>query len=458
MAISLSELTRIWEKVLKKVQEKINEKKIFDTFFSETYIYSIEGNIINVVAPNLLAKTVLTNQYVDLVKGFVNDVMDDDSYTVRFYTEEELTEKPGKVRSSSEIKNNQQYFADAKINENLTFSTFIVGPFNKEAYKAALYVAKNDNSLFNPLFIYSHAGLGKTHLLHAIANEIKTNTNKDANILYITGEDLVEEYVKFVKAEKDQSLKDYFKTVDVLLLDDVQFLKNKVKTEEMLFYIYQDLIARGKRIIITSDTQPSELRGLEERLVSRFSQGLTIDIKEPDTESCAEIFKAKVSSYGLDVSKIDDSVIIFFAENFNKDIREIDGAVRRLIFYAQDFTNNDRITMDLAIEAIGSLKGGNAVATQLSEQKIINIVCDYFNITSSQIVSKTRTGQISLARQIAMYLIRKNLDVSLEKIGDMFGGKDHTTVMNGVSKVEKGLKTNEQLKATVDELEALIKQ
>lgn len=461
MVTSISESTRLWEKALKKIETKLGDKATFDSFFLNTYIYDINGNTIIIVAPNSVSKAVLSGQYAPLIKSVVNDLTED-QYNIKFLTPSEIKGKGIQTKVNAISEENEKaskYFESSKINPNLTFDNFIVGEFNKEAHQAALYVAKNGGNLFNPLFIYSQPALGKTHLLHAIGNEIKNGRMPNAKILYITANDFVEEYIKFVRAEKDsQPLKDFFKDFDVLLFDDVQFLANKVRTEEMFFYVYQDLIARGKRIIITSDRQPSELKGLEERLISRFSQGLTVTIGDPDKQTCVEILKRKIKESALDESRIDENVINLFAEKFSKNVRELEGALNRLIFYSMNLKDDKRITLDVAVEAIGSLKGGVAVANQLSETKIINVVANYYGIIPVEITGKTRTGQIALARHISMYLIRKHLDIPLKKIGEIFGGKDHTTVMSGISKVDKELKTNEQLKTAIEELEALIKQ
>lgn len=456
MTMTITEMTRFWEKALKKIDERLNEKKTFDSFFSNSYINEINSNEIVIVVPNKVAQAVLTRQYLDLIKEVLYE-LSDEPRNIIILTKEDINEIQNTNISTQISTNTSPYFEGASINQNLTFDNFVIGEFNKAAHQAALYVAQNGGVLFNPLFIYSHSGLGKTHLLHAIGNEIIANRIPNAKILYITANDFVEEYVKFVKAEKEnQSIKDFFKDVDVLLLDDVQFLADKVKSQEMFFAVYQALINKGKRIIITSDRQPNELKGLEDRLITRFNQGLTVKIEEPDKVTCVEILKRKIKEHGLSEDLIDEPVIQFFADKFSKDVRELEGSLNRLIFYCLNFKQVDHISMDIAIEAVGSLKGGN-VANQLSEQKIINIVCDYYNVTPMQITGKIRTGQIALARHVAMYLIRNNLDIPLKKIGDMFGGKDHTTVMSAITKVDKELKTNEQLKIAIAELTKQIK-
>ena len=431
----------------------------FDYFFANSYIYEKRGSNLIIVAPNLVAKAVLGEKYRQLIIDVLNELEDED-FDIQVISNEDLNkQREDKKTAEVILKKENEYFTDALVKPELRFSNFVVGDFNKEAHQAALFVAKNGGTMFNPLFIYSHPGLGKTHLLHAIGNEIKDTRMPNAKILYITANDFVEEYIKFVKAEKDsQSLKSFFKDVDVLLLDDIQFLAGKVKTEEMFFYIYQDMINKGKRIIITSDRQPNEISNLESRLVSRFTQGLTVKINEPDIDASVEILKQKISNSGLNIEKFDSNVLYFLAEKFSKDVRELEGAVNALAFSCLNLLDEEKITMDVAIKAVSSIKGGKKIATQLSEQKIVNIVADYYNLTPSQITGKDRSGQIVLARHLAMYLIRKHLDVPLKKVGELFGGKDHTTVMSAITKVDKELKTNPQLQSALNDLEKKIKE
>ena len=442
MVTTLSEMTKLWDNVLKSIKSKIDNKWTFDYFFANSYIDSRDGDTLIIVAQSTVAKAELKNKHTDLILDTISE-FEDDIYTIRIVTEDELQSnkkhESGKSSQKVTVQEDDQpvFFKDSALKPELTFDTFVVGDCNKEAHKAALYVAKNGGSLFNPLFIYSHSGLGKTHLLHAIGNEIKRGRMPNAKIIYINTDDFVEEYIRFVRGEKEsQSMKSFFKTVDVLLLDDVQIMAGKVKTAEMFFSIYQDLINRGKQIIITSDKQPSELKGLEERLITRFSQGLTVKIGEPDIDTSVEILKQKITTYGMDVEKFDANVLLFLAEKYSSNVRDLEGAVKNIFFSCIDLSDEE---------------------TQLSEQKIINVVADYYNISPSDITGKVRTGQIALARHISMYLIRKHLDVPLKKIGDMFGGKDHTTVMSGISKVDKELKTNKQLQEAIEELEAKLK-
>ncbi len=456
MNSSISEMARIWQKTLKIVDERLGERQIFDYFFADTYIYEIVGDLVTVVTKDKTSQRLLSFNYIDLIKEAFNEVTDNNCEFKFVLLNEIAGAKAPKVTN---VVSNEEpmFFKNAELKEDLTFDSFVEGEFNKEAYRAATLIAKDPGKVFNPLFIYSNSGLGKTHLLHAIGNRIKSK-NPKAKILYIDANDFVEEYVKFVKGEKgDETLKNFFPGVDVLLFDDVQFLENKVKTEEMFFYVYQKMVNSGRQIVITSDRQPSELKGLEDRLITRFSQGLTVKINNPDLDTCVKILKKQIEKEGLDVENFDPAVLYFYAEKFNNNVRELDGAFNRLIFFASQMKQVDKITLDVAIEAAQNISGTKNVAAQLSEQKIINIVADYYNLVPNQLIGKVRTGQLALARHVAMYLIRINIDVPLNKIGNMFGGRDHTTVMNGITKVENMLKTDEALKAAIEELQKRIK-
>lgn len=458
MIASLSEITQLWDRSLRKIEEQMGEKQVFDTFFANSYIYDIEGSTITVVVKSQLALSIITTKYIDLVKSVVNELTDS-SYEIEFVLEETARNRSKEGPSPVKAINKQEYFADAKLDPSLTFDNFVVGDFNGEASQAASLIASNPGKMFNPLFIHSESGLGKTHLLNAIGNYILKEKNPNAKILYISTDEFVDTYINFVTGggeKASQSLRDYFKTVDVLLLDDVQMIKDKVKTEEMLFFVYQHMINNNKQIVITSDRQPAELSGLEKRLVTRFSQGLVVKINEPDQNTCVNILRKKIVENGLDINNFDDNVLYFFADKFSKNVRELEGALNRLIFIV-GLNKNEKVTMDFAVNAVSSIVSGKQLETQLNEQKIINVVADYYSLAPSQLTGKVRTGQIALARHIAMYLIRNMLDVPLKKIGDMFGGKDHTTVMSAISKVDKELKTDDNLKAAVEELQKRLK-
>jgi len=454
---SISEMTRIWQQVLKLVDARLQERQIFDSFFADTYINDIKGDTIVVIVNSLTAERLLSSKYIDLLKEAVGEVTEF-SYNLEFKQLGEVAKsKNAQLGNQNKNEEDTTFFKNAEIKSELTFDSFVEGDFNKEAYRAASLISQKPGEVFNPLFIYSNSGLGKTHLLHAIGNKIKAK-NPKAKILYIDANDFVDEYVKFVKGEKEnETLKDFFSTVDVLLLDDVQFLENKVKTEEMFFYVYQKMINRNKQIVITSDRQPTELKGLEDRLVTRFTQGLTVKINTPDQDTCVKILEKQIENEGLKIENFDPAVLYFYADKFSNNVRELYGVFNRLIFYVSQMKQVEKITLDVAIEAAQNIAGTKHVATQLSETKIINVVADYYGFEPSQLTGKVRTGQLALARHVAMYLIRINIDVPLSKVGTIFGGRDHTTVMNGILKVENMLKTDEALKTAIEELQKRIK-
>ena len=456
MDYSISEIAKIWRETLKIVDERLNDRNMFDNFFANSYIYDIRGNTATVVVGSATAERLLSSKYIDIIRDAIAEVTDS-NFDLVFVQQSSITKSNIRVNNTQKEESEPSFFKDARLRSELTFESFVDGEFNQEAYKAASVVAKNPGQIFNPLFIYSNSGLGKTHLLHAVGNAIKAK-KPNTKVLYIDANDFVEEYVKFVKGEKDsETLKDFVCGYDVLLFDDVQFLENKVKTEEMFFYIYQKMVNSDKQIVITSDRQPNELKGLEDRLITRFSQGLTVKINDPDQNTCVKILEKQIKNAGLEIDNFDPAVLLFYADKFSDNVRELQGKFKRLIFYVSEMKQVEKIDLDVAIEAVQNITNIKNAAAQLSEQKIINVVSNYYKLSPNELTGKTRTGQIALARHIAMYLIRINIDIPLTKIGAMFGGRDHTTVMNGILKVENMLKTDESLKIAVNNLQKALK-
>ena len=451
MKNTISEITQLWDRILDRIGVKLNDRHIYDSFFSGSYIHSIDGDTMIVVVNSGLAASLLSSKYMDLISGIVRESTQSD-FKLKFVQQNEVpttTNKP--------VPDKASFFANSLINTKFTFDNFVVGASNREASQAALMIASTPGKLYNPLFIYSQSGLGKTHLLHAMGNYIKENSPV-SKVLYISTDDFVDEFIKYVHGDKEsETLKEFFKSVDVLLVDDIQFLADKTKTEEMFFYIFNALVNSGKQIVLTSDRHPSDLKGLEARLVSRFNSGLTINISAPDQYTCIAILKKKIEANGLDIKNFDQDVLEFFADRFSKNVRELEGALNRLLFYIINIKQTQHIDMAVAIESVQPLIGSNGPKSSLTESKIIGTVADYYNLTPSQLTGKIRTSQIAMARHIAMYLIRTMLDLPFLKIGQLFGGKDHSTVMNGVEKVEKSLKTDTSLVAAIDELQKRLK-
>ena len=453
MINTVSEMTKLWDVALIKIEERLGEKQIFDSFFAGSYITDVHGDTIDVVVNSVLAVTLLGTKYYDIISDVIGELTES-NYRLNFMLESDVSSPKPIVQAPKKAP----YFKDASINKKLTFDNFVVGNFNREASQAALLVASNPGKMYNPLFLYSKSGLGKTHLMQSIGNYILQNGKQGTKILYVTATDFVEEYIRFAKGEREaETLKDYICGFDVLLIDDIQMLANKTGTQEMFFTIYERMHGDGKQIVLTSDRQPVELKDFADRLVTRFNMGLKVEIGEPDQNTCVEILKKKIVANGMEIERFDDSVLYFIADKFSNDIRELEGALGKLIFYAVQIKQSSHITMDVAAEAVASLMGSKTLSSQLNEQKVINVVADYYNLTPSQLTGKIRTGQIALARHIAMYLIRNTLDIPLKKIGDMFGGKDHTTIMSAVTKVDKMLKTDKELQTAIEELQKRLK-
>lgn len=454
MITTISEKRQIWDRVLIGIQNEIMDPRIFDSFFNNSYIYSISGDTIVVSVNSKLAANLISTKYNDLISEVVAQTTQS-KFKLVFMPESEIQASATPVTEKVEEK--KQFFVNSFINPKHTFDSFVVGQCNREASQASLMIASNPGKLFNPLFIYSQSGLGKTHLLHAIGNYIKENTPR-LKVLYISTDDFVDEFVRSVRGDREiEELRDFFKTVDVLLIDDIQFLADKNKTADMFFNVFNTMINLGKQVVLTSDRHPNDLKGLEARLVTRFNAGLSINIQEPDKETLLSILKMKIEANNLDITNFDDDVLDFIAEKFSKNIRELEGAINRLLFYSINIKQSKHIDLPLAIESVSSIINVKETERMLSEERIIEVVADYYNLTVSQLKGNVRTSQLALARHISMYLIRTMLDIPFKKIGQTFGGKDHSTVMSAVEKVESNLKTNPQLSQAIHEIQNRLK-
>ena len=446
---TISEQTSLWNNVLEYVKGELkNDRMIYDNFFSNSYIDSVVGSTITVVASTGLAKNILQTNYKELLSRAILETTGT-NFDLAFITEDEhVTKKPVKVEKAS-------FFPNAHLNPKFTFDSFVVGKSNREAYQAALITAANPGNLYNPLLIYSDSGLGKTHLLHAIGNEIRKK-NASARVLCISADEFIDEYVRFVQGEKeDQTFSQFFKnSVDVLLIDDIQFLIGKEKTMEMFFVAFQGIANNNHQIVITSDQHPSKLEGLPERLKSRFSQGLVLSISKPDTETSEQILRYKISNSDIDESSFDDDVIKLLATRFSNNVRELEGALNRLLFYMINIQPGQHITTEMAIEALAPLVSEQEATSRLTENQVLEAVASYYSLTPAQLTGKIRTAQIVLARHIAMYLIKTLIGTPFTKIGYLFGGRDHTTVMNGVQKVENSIGSDPVMQQAVADLKA----
>jgi len=450
MIETISELQNAWSRIQQELSKNIEDRHFFDVYLSESYIHSLENGVMTIVVGSSLAVKILSSKYTTTIQDAARAVMGT-PIKIKIDVKENL-------KTVSDLSNDKEtYFKSQVINPSFTFDSFVTGPSNLEAKQAALFVASNPGKAFNPLFIYSNSGLGKTHLLHAIVNYVHENL-PGKKALYCDSNDFISEYVKFATGvNKGTAFKDFCSSFDFFLIDDIQNLSSKEQTLIAFFDIFNILHSHGKQIVITSDKHPAELKSFDERLKSRFAAGLTITINQPDVQTCVAILKNKVENSILDINSFDPRVFELIAQNFSKNIRDIDSAFTKLLFYVTSFRPTKYITLEIANEALQPLLDIKKSRTKLNETRVISVVADYYNKTPSQLTGTSRQGDIVFARHIAMYMIRKMLDTPYTKIGMIFGGKDHSTVMNGVEKVEKELKTNPNIETAINDIKSLLK-
>ena len=437
-------LKDVWEKTLQIVKNgNFVPEDTFNMICMNSKLVLIENNIVKVIGSNFLTLT-LMDKYKEHFEQGLQTVLDNADIKCEIIKEEEA-KKP----SVTILKNN--YF-DRDLDPNMNFATFVLGKSNSQAQVASLTCAKNLGLVYNPLFIYGNSGLGKTHLLNAIGNEVYSNMH-NKKIGFISGNDFIDALQRARKNGTTDEFKASFYELDLLLIDDIQFIAGKEWTQEVFFSIFTRLINDRKQICITADRSPKDIKGLEERLLSRFNQGLNVNIESPEYETSIRILKLKITNNGNFADKVDDEVLSYIATNFSKDVRSLEGAINRLLFYFINFNfyNEDHITLKLAYDAFKGEVIQTSNKNELSISKIRKAVCDYYNITRQQICSANRTKNIAIPRHIAMYLCRVMLNSPYKEIGNEFGKRDHSTVINACEKVEKLCKNEPAyLKAIAD--------
>ena len=339
----------------------------------------------------------------------------------------------------------------ATLNPKYTFDSFVIGNSNRFAHAASLAVAESPAKAYNPLFIYGGVGLGKTHLMHAIGHYILAN-NPKSKVVYVSSEKFTNELINSIKDDKNVEFRNKYRNVDVLLIDDIQFIAGKERTQEEFFHTFNDLHEANKQIILSSDRPPKEIPTLEDRLRSRFEWGLIADIQPPDFETRIAILKKKADVENLNIP---NEVMVYIATKIKSNIRELEGALIRIVAFSS--LTNKEIGIDLASEALKDIISSRN-SKQVTIELIQDIVSSYFNLKVEDFKSSRRTRNITFPRQIAMYLCRKLTDMSLPKIGEEFGGRDHTTVIHACEKISKGLKEDENLQDNIAELTKKISQ
>jgi chromosomal replication initiator protein len=349
----------------------------------------------------------------------------------------------------SEVINDAPRREQSKVNSALTFDSFVTGKANQLARAAAIQVANNPGISYNPLFLYGGVGLGKTHLIHAIGNQVLTE-NPNARIRYIHAEQYVRDVVTAYQRKGFDEFKRYYHSLDLLLIDDIQFFAGKSRTQEEFFYAFEALIVAKKQIIITSDTYPKEITGMDDRLISRFDSGLTVAVEPPELEMRVAILLKKASQEGVTFS---DDVAFFVAKHLRSNVRELEGALRKILAYSR--FHGKEITIDVVKDALKDLL--SVQNRQISVENIQKTVADFFNMKVADMYSKKRPANIARPRQIAMYLAKELTQKSLPEIGELFGGRDHTTVLHAVRKIGADRSKNPELNHELHVLEQTLK-
>lgn len=435
-----SNLDTLWNDVLNIIKVELTEVS-FNTWLKSIEPISLSNNNIILAVPNDFTKGILKGRYYNLIKNSIKQVTNED-YSIEFIIPgEETNSNIGQTVVQENVENNQR----SQLNPKYTFNTFVIGNSNRFAHAASLAVAEAPAQAYNPLFIYGGVGLGKTHLMHAIGHYILSQ-NPNSKVVYVSSEKFTNELINSIREYRNEEFRNKYRNIDVLLIDDIQFIAGKEGTQEEFFHTFNALHDNSKQIIISSDRPPKEIPTLEDRLRSRFEWGLIADIQPPDLETRIAILRKKANVENIDVS---DDVMQYIATKIQSNIRELEGALIRVVAYSS-LTNKD-ITEELAEEALKDILSNNK-PVEITVDTIKEIVSKYFKIKLEDFNSKKRTRAIAYPRQIAMYLTRELTDLSLPKIGDEFGGRDHTTVIHACDKINTDLAKDANLKKKLDNI------
>ena len=420
----MNSVTDIWENVLRQLRGTLSETTI-STWFDELRIVDIKGNTCYLHCASDFKRGYLESLFLNNIKSSLHDIFSTD-FEVKILDDPGLLEFQG----GAAPKRQSERFTYAEF----TFDTFVVGPSNKLAHAASMAVAEHPAQNYNPLLIYGDSGLGKTHLLYAIANVIRKN-DPASKIVYIKGDEFINEFVELVRANRGSEFRAKYREADLLLVDDIQFVAGKVETQNEFFHTFNALYETKKQIVLTSDRPPQEMAQLDDRLRTRFEWGLMADVQPPALETRVAIIKNKAAQLGFLLS---DEIAHYIANKITANVRQLEGTVKKIKAYRDlDGVDINRETVDRAIQDMS--KSSEFIITP---EVIIREVCRYFRIEEEQIKGQSRSRDCLNARQIAMYLIRRMTSLSLDDNGKVFGGRDHSTVINSINKVERKMKTD----------------
>ena len=439
-------LSTLWSAILAEIGKEISRPS-FETWFNSTHPVSLKDRCLLVAVPNDFTRERLQNKYHEIIKKKMHEITTQ-NYDLQFIVSSEFIKFENGSANSAAVfnaggeKRRQTRPHLSLFNPRYTFDSFVVGPCNRLSHAASLAVAQTPSKAYNPFFIYGGVGLGKTHLLHAIGQYVSDHHDYE-NILYCSSEKFTNDFINAIRDNKTAEFRNKYRSMEILLIDDIQFLAGKEQTQEEFFHTFNTLHNLNRQIVVSSDRPPKEIPTLEDRLRSRFEWGLITDIQSPDLETRIAILRKKALTEGLDIP---NEVIHYIASKVENNIRELEGALIRIVAYAS--LSHSEVTLELTDEALKNILF--TAKKKISLKRIITATAEHFNLTAADLCGKRRTKEIALARQVAMYLARNLTDLSLPKIGEEFGGRDHTTVIYGVRKIENLLQNNNDKKMMVE--------
>ncbi|MDV8113960.1 chromosomal replication initiator protein DnaA [Bacillus sp. BAU-SS-2023] len=437
----MMDIVSLWEKTLQLIKGELSPPS-FNAFFKQIKPLQIQSNTLILLVPNDFTKGILEDRYLNLIESSVNQ-LSLKKHNIKFVLSENEVKGLDKDQQLDDDKQIRKKYPN--LNPKYTFDTFVIGNSNRFAHAACVAVAEAPARAYNPLFLYGGVGLGKTHLMHAIGHHIMEQ-KKDPKVVYVSSEKFTNELINSIKDDRNEEFRNKYRNVDVLLIDDIQFIAGKERTQEEFFHTFNSLHEANKQIIISSDRPPKEIPTLEDRLRSRFEMGLITDIQAPDFETRMAILRKKAQMEDIDVP---NEVTVYIAKNIKSNIRELEGALTRVVAYSS--LTNRTISFELASEALKDI-----ITTSKHEEITVNRIKEkvsaVFSLKMEDFNSKKRTRSISYPRQVAMYLSRELTDLSLPKIGEEFGGRDHTTVIHAHDKISKDIENNEDFKEKVNKI------
>lgn len=443
---------QVWQAILGHLEVSLS-KANFNTWLKNTHIIEQTEDSITVSVPSTYHRDWIASKYhPEMLKALKN--IAPEIKQIKYHigsnvkqaeTSQSIQQTPSEQNQQpqqSQQTSSQNIGGNLNLNPKYVFESFIIGKNNELAHAASIAVAKNPGTQYNPLFIYGGVGLGKTHLMHAVGNKLLAE-NPRARVLYLTSEKFTNDYVNAISTRKMDDFKQYYRNVDMLMIDDVQFIAGKEQTQEEFFHTFNELRDKGKQIIITADRLPKDIPAIEQRLVSRFEWGMVADIQPPDLETRIAILRTKLQKRG---THLEEGILNYIAENIQSNVRELEGALNRLLVFQE--MENRQVTLEQAQSMLSSML--NNKKKGITIKKIVSLVAEFYNVTGDDLIKQSRRQEFVKPRQIAMFITRQELGNSFPSIGEFFGGRDHTTVMHAVDKIEGQIKDKDSFKQELD--------